>query len=172
MLGNMHKMAAPSGLPSGYFIGPQLLNQSSDFNFVFTIILRKTFLFHTKFVDSGWSTPKHSGTMTPPPHKVCTFSNPPPPPPKKGTTYPPPPPKQLNKLYPPPPPARFCTFHTPTNIFCILIPPPPPRFSIVLIPPPPPPPDFLIYLTPPLPEILFSSSWYHLHSGDQRGIHI
>ena len=22
MLGNMHKMAAPSGLPSGYFIGP------------------------------------------------------------------------------------------------------------------------------------------------------
>ena len=57
MLGNMHKMAAPSVLPSGYFIGPYLLNQSSDFNFVFTVILRKRFLFHTKFVDFGRSSP-------------------------------------------------------------------------------------------------------------------
>ena len=56
MLGNIHKMAAPSGLPSGYLIGP-LLNQSSDFNFVFTVILGKRFLFHTKFVDVGWSSP-------------------------------------------------------------------------------------------------------------------
>ena len=37
----MQKMAAPSGLLSGYFIGPSLLNQSSDFKFVITVIFRK-----------------------------------------------------------------------------------------------------------------------------------
>ena len=55
MLVNMNKMAAPSGLPSGYFISPYLLNKSSDFNFVFTV--RKTFLFYTKFIDFGRSSP-------------------------------------------------------------------------------------------------------------------
>ena len=55
MLGNMHKMAAPCGLPSGFFIGPLLLNRSSDFNFVFTVIFTKTFLYHTTFLDFGRS---------------------------------------------------------------------------------------------------------------------
>ena len=61
MLGNMHKMAAPSGLPSEYFIGPLPLNQSSDFNSVFAVILRKRFLFYTKFVDFGRSSPLVKG---------------------------------------------------------------------------------------------------------------
>ena len=55
MLGNMHKMAAPIGLLSRYFIGPQRLNRSSDFNFVFTVIFREAFPFHTKFINFGRS---------------------------------------------------------------------------------------------------------------------
>ena len=31
----------------------EVLNQSSDFNFVFAVNFKKSFLFHTKFMDFG-----------------------------------------------------------------------------------------------------------------------
>ena len=71
MLGNMHKMAAPSGLRSGYFIGPLLLTESFDFNLVFTVVYRKTFLIVSHKIYRLWPEFPSSVSYSIPLHNVC-----------------------------------------------------------------------------------------------------